>query len=244
MTYSQAGSIHAPTNRIILYLAIFKLIKMAFQSQLDALSKQFVSKQFVSAPDEVKVPMGTAKAEFCATFDKTATIKPGQKLSEFHLPDATGRADSSAEILSKSPLLLTFYRGGWCSYCNLALHELQGYLDQIRENGVTLVAVSPELPDQSLSTVEKNQLGFSVLSDVGNNYARELGIVFSQPTSLRPIFEKLGYDLTARNGDDLFEVPIPATLLIDRDEPCGRPSSSQITLRESTARRSSNGLSS
>lgn len=185
---------------------------MAFQSQLDA-----ISKQFASAPDEIKVPVGAAKAEFCATFDKTATIKPGQKLPEFHLPDTAGRVVSSTEILSKSPLLLTFYRGGWCPYCNLALHELQCHLDQIRENGVTLVAVSPELPDQSLSTLEKNQLGFSVLSDVGNNYARQLGIVFSQPKSLRPIFEKLGYDLTTRNGDDSFEVPIPATLLIDRD---------------------------
>ncbi|KAI1829142.1 hypothetical protein DTO027I6_9941 [Penicillium roqueforti] len=185
---------------------------MTFQSQLDALSKQFAD-----APDEFKIPIGTAKAEFCESFDKTATIKPSQKFPEFCLPDHVGRVVSSTEILSKGPLLLTFYRGGWCPYCNFALHELQCHLDRIRENGVTLVAISPELPDQSLSVLEKSQLDFSVLSDVGNNYARQLGIVFSQPKSLRPIFEKLGYDLTTRNGDDSFEVPIPATLLIDCD---------------------------
>ncbi|KAJ6141703.1 AhpC-TSA-domain-containing protein [Penicillium chrysogenum] len=167
---------------------------MSFQTRLDA-----ISQQFAAAPDEIKTPIGAAKAKFCESFDRAGAIQIGQKLPHFRLPDAVG------------------HEGGWCPYCSIALHEFQSKLDELRAKGVTLVAISPELPDNSLSTVEKNQLGYTVLSDLGNQYARRLGLVFSQPKSLRPIFEKLGYDLTARNGDDSFEVPIPATLLIGHD---------------------------
>lgn len=185
---------------------------MSFQTRLDA-----ISQQFAAAPDEIKTPIGAAKAKFCESFDRAGAIQIGQKLPHFRLPDAVGHEVSSTELLENGPLLLTFYRGGWCPYCSIALHEFQSKLDELRAKGVTLVAISPELPDNSLSTVEKNQLGYTVLSDLGNQYARRLGLVFSQPKSLRPIFEKLGYDLTARNGDDSFEVPIPATLLIGHD---------------------------
>ena len=85
------------------------------------------------------------------------------------------------------------------------------------EQGVTLVAISPELPDSALTMVEKNDLKFQVLSDVGHKYARQLGIVWKMPESLRPFFEKVGHDLIRRNGDDTFEVPIPSTLLVDRN---------------------------
>jgi peroxiredoxin len=77
------------------------------------------------------------------------------------------------------------------------------------------VAISPELPDTSLSTVEKNGLKFEVLSDIGQKFARQLGIVWKMPDNLRPAFVKFGHDLVKRNGDDTFEVPIPATLLVD-----------------------------
>ncbi len=93
------------------------------------------------------------------------------------------------ELLAKGPLLISFYRGGWCPYCNLALKALQDSLSAIKARGVTLVAISPELPNQSLTMQEKNELQFPVLSDVGNNLARKLGIVFQQPDTLRPILE-------------------------------------------------------
>lgn len=80
---------------------------------------------------------------------------------------------------------------------------------------MTIVAISPELPDTSLTTVEKNSLKFQVLTDEGLEYARRLGIVWKMPDSIRPMFEKFGHDLVKRNGNDSFEVPIPATLLVD-----------------------------
>jgi peroxiredoxin len=88
-------------------------------------------------------------------------------------------------------------------------------LDKIQAKGVTLVAISPELPNSSLSTKAKNEVKFPVLSDLGNKFARELGIIFLMPDSLRPTFKAFGHDLVARNGDDSFEVPVPAALLVD-----------------------------
>jgi peroxiredoxin len=82
---------------------------------------------------------------------------------------------------------------------------------------VTFVAISPELPDVSLSTKEKHELEFTVLSDLGNRYAHELGIVYQQPEELRPVFKQIGNDLEARNGDDSFAVPIPTTILVDKE---------------------------
>lgn len=81
--------------------------------------------------------------------------------------------------------------------------------------GASLVAVAPTLPDQSLSTVEKNELEFPVLSDVGNQVAKQFGIVFTLPAELRPIYESFGIDVAKHNGDDTFELPCPATYVID-----------------------------
>jgi peroxiredoxin len=119
------------------------------------------------------------------------------------------------ELLAKGPLLISFYRGQWCPYCNMALKALQDSLSAIKARGVTLVAISPELPNQSPTMQEKNELQFPVLSDVGNNLARKLGILFQQPVTVRPILKAYGVDLQARNGDDSYEVPFPASYLID-----------------------------
>ena len=97
----------------------------------------------------------------------------------------------------------------------MAVKALEDSLSAVKAKGVTLVAISPELPNQSLTTQEKDELQFPVLSDVGNNLARKLGIVFLQPESVRPILKAYGVDLQVRNGDDSYEVPFPASYLVD-----------------------------
>ncbi|CAM1506040.1 Fc.00g056810.m01.CDS01 [Cosmosporella sp. VM-42] len=168
-----------------------------------------------TAPEEVKGPIVSAMSGIKATFNHNAVIREGDALPEFKLPNALGQNVSSKELLAKGPVLITFYRGTWCPFCNIALAHLQKHLLEFSAKGVTLVAISPELPDTSLSETEKRGLTFSVLSDVGNGLARKLGIVWKQPDSLRPVFETFGHDLEKRNGDDSLEVPIPATLLVD-----------------------------
>jgi len=94
---------------------------------------------------------------------------------------------------------------------------LQLNLNRIKELGASLVAISPEAPDNSLSTTEKNELSFEVLSDLGNRVARRFGIVFQLPLDLRPIYAGFGIDLPKSNADDTFELPLPATYIIERD---------------------------
>jgi peroxiredoxin len=149
------------------------------------------------------------------TWNPANTINVGQPFPDFSLSDATGKQVSMKELLAKGPLLISFYRGGWCPYCNMALKALQDSLSAIKAKDVTLVAISPELPDQSLTLQEKSELQFPVLSDVGNNLARKLEIVSQQPDTVRPILKAYGVDLQARNGDDSYEVPFPASYLID-----------------------------
>jgi peroxiredoxin len=94
---------------------------------------------------------------------------------------------------------------------------LQQVLPEIEKAGATLVAVSPETPDNSLSTTEKNELQFQVLSDQGNAVARKFGLVFTLPDALRPLYEKFGIDISKYNGDDSYEIPVPATYVIDQN---------------------------
>ena len=122
-----------------------------------------------------------------------------------------------SELLREGPVVLSFYRGGWCPYCNLELRALQQVLPEIEKAGATLVAISPETPDNSLSTTKKNELRFQVLSDQVNAMARKFGLVFTLPDAFRPLYEKFDIDIPKYNGDDSYEIPVPATYVIDQD---------------------------
>lgn len=168
-----------------------------------------------NGPPEVTAPIRAAAADNKATFDISSTIQVGDKLPSFTLPDAFGNQVSSSSLLSRGPLLLTFYRGAWCPFCNIMLRAMQAHLPQIHGKGASFVAISSEIPDATLTTVQKNELKFIVLSDVGNIYARKLGLVFKQIETLRPIFKGIGIDWEKSYGSDAFEVPVPTTLLVD-----------------------------
>ena len=143
--------------------------------------------------------------------------KVGDIAPDFELPDALGRTVRSIDLRATGPLVINFYRGNWCPYCNLELRTLQRHLPQITDLGASLVAISPQIPDQSLTTAEKNELAFPVLSDVGNVVARRFGLVFALAEHLRPIYTELGIDLPKFNGTNTFELPVPGTFIIDRN---------------------------
>ncbi len=161
--------------------------------------------------------MALATADLVASGIAERALAVGATAPEFALPDVTGETLSLQTLLNQGPVVLSFYRGGWCPYCNLELRALQNALPEIQASGANLVAVSPETPDNSLTTAQKNDLSFAVLSDAGNRIAREFGLVFVLPESLRPIYEGFGIDLPAYNGDDRFELPVAATYVIDTD---------------------------
>ena len=166
-------------------------------------------------PKEQSHTISKSIEDFMQTWNPANAINVGQPFPDFSLSDATGKQVSMKELLAKGPLLISFYRGGWCPYCNLALKALEDSFSAIKARGVTLVAISPELPNQSLTMQEKHELQFPVLSDVGNNLARKLGILFHQLDTMLPIMKAYGVDLQARNGDDSNVVPFPASYLID-----------------------------
>jgi peroxiredoxin len=177
----------------------------------------FTDRANARMPKEHSSAISKSIEDFARTWNPANAVSAGQPFPDFSLPDATGKQVPMKELLAKGPLLISFYRGEWCPYCNMALKALQDSLPAIKARGVTLVAISPELPDRSLTMQEKHELQFPVLSDAGNNLARKLGIVFQQPDTLRPVMEAHGVDLKARNGDDSYEVPFPASYLVDSE---------------------------
>lgn len=144
-------------------------------------------------------------------------LREGQRAPEFTLPDAMGARVSLYQLLEHSPVVLTFYRGGWCPYCNIALRALQSHLQQIRQCGAELVAISPERPDESLSSQEKMSLAFPVLSDHDNEVARRFGLVYRVSDDARTRLLALGRNLVEHNATDRWELPMTATYIIDRD---------------------------
>ena len=127
-----------------------------------------------NVPSEKRAIMEQATAELSASDMLTKVIKTGDKAPDFVLKDQNGKEQRLSEI-STGPKILTFYRGGWCPYCNLELKAYQRALADIKELGATLIAVTPETPDHSLSTIEKNNLEFLVLSDPGLQIAESYG---------------------------------------------------------------------
>ncbi len=142
------------------------------------------------------------------------SLKVGDPMPNFSLPNAVGKTVELNALLAQGPVVVAFYRGGWCPYCNLELRALQQHLPQIQAEGATLAAISPQTPDYSLSTAEKNELQFEVLSDVGHQYARQLGLVFQIPEALRQVYASFGIDLPGHNGDETFELPLAATYVV------------------------------
>lgn len=158
------------------------------------------------------------------SFEKLAASQTGKNalavgdiVPDFTLPNVTGDPVTLYDILNKGPAVLNFYRGGWCPFCNLELQALQARLSEIKALGATLVGISPETPDNSLTSIEKHQLEFEVLSDVGNKTARKFGLLFTVYEEMRPLYLKWGLDVPASNGDDSWELPVPATYVIDRN---------------------------
>jgi peroxiredoxin len=186
---------------------------MNLSAQLQQVTDQV--RGMVSA--EVFAQIESGNGEIAATGLEDRSLRIGSTLPAFELPNASGKTVRSAELLGDGLLLISFYRGQWCPYCNLELKALQAHLPQIEAADTQLVAISPQTPDQSLSTQQKNELAFHVLSDAGNHYAKQLGIVFSLPQSLRPIYQGFGIDLAAHNGDSSFELPLPATFLVSSE---------------------------
>ena len=186
---------------------------MSLAEKTSQLSENFINSQSVENQAIIQDAFGTINA---ADFGSNA-LASGEQANNFQLANAKGGETALADLLKSGPVVISFYRGGWCPYCNLEFKALNDSLSTIKSLGANLVGISPELPDNSISTAEKHALEFDVLSDVGNIVARDYGIVMDVPDSMRPLYLQWGLDVPSANGDDTWELPIPATYVIDSD---------------------------
>jgi peroxiredoxin len=145
-------------------------------------------------------------------------LPSGAVAPDFILPDAQGKPVRLQSLLRDGPVVVVFYRGGWCPYCNLHLRGFQRRLPEFEALGAQVVAISPQLPDNSLSTQEKDELKYPVLSDVGNKIAHKFGVAFRLGDPLVKLYESFGHPLLEANGKEgEAELPVPATFVIDTD---------------------------
>lgn len=143
-------------------------------------------------------------------------MNKGDKAPNFKLKNAKGESVTLYDELKSGPVVLIWYRGGWCPYCNLTLKRLQEEMPNFKKYDASLLALTPELPDSSLSTVEKNSLSFQVLSDLGNKVAKEYGVVYELTDAVAKRYQE-GFNLHGYNGDESNSLPLAATYVIDRD---------------------------
>jgi len=184
----------------------------ALQPVLDAKRDEFNAQ----VPDSLKKLFAEISDQIADAGAVETALKVGDTAPDFTLPNAVGEQVQLRALLVNGPVVLTWYRGGWCPYCNIQLNAYNDILPEFEKLGGQLVAISPEIPDSSLSTKERDSLRFEVLSDAGNSVARQFGLVFEIPKLLTDfLVGKL--DISVYNGDNSNTLPIAVTYIIDTD---------------------------
>jgi len=145
-------------------------------------------------------------------------LKEGETAPDFELKDDKGKSVKLYQLLQRGPVVLSFYRGGWCPYCNLQLREYQQKISLYKALGAQVVAISPDKPDLEIKTAKENELKFSVLSDENNRVAKSFGIAYALEEDLKTIYKDLGINLEAAQGNREWTLPAPATFVIGKDK--------------------------
>jgi peroxiredoxin len=184
---------------LMVVAAIFSTFANAQEGKMAKDSMKDGAKMFVSAEDAAK-----------------KALNVGAKMPSFTLNDSLGKSVNSADMLKQGHLVVVFYRGAWCPFCNTYLHKLQKNLSQIKENGGNLVAISVENADRSMAVAKKNELNFTVLSDPNLNVARSFGIVYQLSDETNEKYKGYGIDLVKYNQTEKPELPISATYVVSK----------------------------
>ncbi|WP_347556934.1 peroxiredoxin-like family protein [Robbsia sp. KACC 23696] len=188
---------------------------MSLQDKLNAFKADFKGgKAPYFAPPDIHPVMERATAELIASGQAGRAIKAGDRAPQFTLKDQDGNVVSSAELLAKGPLIVTFYRGVWCPYCNIELQAMNEALPEFRALGANVVAISPQTPVNSRKAVRTNALDFPVLSDVNGQTGADFGLRFALPDYLVDLYKNLKNDLPAFNNDPSWTLPMPARYVI------------------------------
>lgn len=186
---------------------------LALSRQLEELTAKLRS----LVPAERLVTIDHAIEQLTKAELSSRALISGHRAPEFELPDGDGMLWRSQDLLRSGPLVVVFYRGRWCAYCNAQLTALQEIHSEIAEAGASLVAISPQTQKHSYMTRDMHKLRFPVLSDAGNQIARRFGLVYRLPPELQAMYESIMTRLPGYNGDQSWELPLPATYIIQPD---------------------------
>jgi peroxiredoxin len=188
---------------------------MALQDRLDAFKADFEAGRFaLKPPKEALAIMHRGTAELIQSGQAQRAKKAGDTAPEFTLLDPEGKPVASRDLLAKGPLVVSFYRGVWCPYCNLELQALQAALPEIMSRGASLVAISPQTAPNSRKSQRENKLDFPILSDVKSEVANAFGIRFSLSEELVGLYKSFKNDLPTFNDDPSWVLPMPARYVI------------------------------
>lgn len=193
---------------------IMSFIGSSFNDSLQEKMDKKRSKSKIPQKDRMTMLEATEELRKSGIIDKAK--KKGDHYIDFTLPNINGKNKKLSDLLENGPVVLTFYRGGWCPYCNIQLKAYQEKLNEFKQAGGQLVAVSPETMESANTTVNKNEIEFEILTDGLNKVARKYGLVFKLPDNLKEVYLRFGLDLEKNQGNDSWELPIPATYVINR----------------------------
>jgi peroxiredoxin len=182
------------------------------QLELYKFQREFLAK---FSPKKAAIVQGATQA-LAKEFQNRRTLRIDDEAPDFVLPNTSGKQISLSEQLTQGAVLLSFYFGGWCPYCNLELRAYQGLLPKIQALGASVLAISPQTIDASRRTALNNALSFDILSDSGCQVARDYGIAFEISDPLKLLYTELGHALPSYNGTEDWLLPVPATFIIDR----------------------------
>ena len=188
---------------------------MKLQDKLDAFSADLIASGKIPGPivtqlmDGIKEQVASGKADLA--------LKAGDTAPTFTLKDPDGASVSSATLLERGPLVVSFYRGVWCPYCNLELQALEEARSDIEARGASVVAISMQNAANSRKSVRENKVGFPILVDAGGAVAAEFGLRYSLKPDLIELYKTLGNDLAVINGETSWSLPMPGRYVIGQD---------------------------
>jgi peroxiredoxin len=168
-------------------------------------------------PPETQAIHAQAVAELKQRQVAANVLPVGATAPAFDLPDHDGKIISSSALLGEGKLVLCFIRGRWCPFCVGQMEAMNLVLSQIEQAGAALVAISPQTVKQSFFMHDQHKLRFPLLSDVGNKVARQFGLMYRVPELQEAVYRRAFVNLPFVNGDESWELPIPATYILDRD---------------------------
>jgi peroxiredoxin len=185
----------------------------SLQEQLDEIT---ANTRHLVQPERLAISE-RAVAELFATRIEERILPVGATAPEFALKDAMGKVLRSADLLQLGPLIIKFFRGRWCSYCSTELETWRDLYGQIRERGVLLVAISPQVERQNDFMANQHGLPFPVVSDAGNKVAAQFGLVYKVPEEMQSYYRSILVNIPFVNGDESWTLPLPATYVVGRD---------------------------